>query len=67
MATLDEQFHQAATGARARARAAGPQAQAAQQRLDVLYSEATEGDPAGRDEAKRQFIALVGDLGQTAG
>ena len=43
------------------------QATASFQRLDALHEAATRGDPAGREAAMKQYIELVGDLGQQGG
>jgi hypothetical protein len=68
MATLQEQFEQAQQAARLRRESPlQVQARASFQRLDALHAEATTGDSAGREAAIRQYIQLVGDLGQQAG
>ncbi len=68
MATLQQQFEQAIVIARQR-RQAPPHAQgpASMQRLETLFDAATRGDSAGREAAMRQYIELVGDLGQQGG
>ncbi|HYF59103.1 MAG TPA: hypothetical protein VEA81_09115 [Burkholderiaceae bacterium] len=65
MSDLKSDFEQASVAARQRY-AAPPHAQggAALRRLDELYRQATEGDPDQREAAMRQYIELVGDLGQ---
>jgi acyl-CoA-binding protein len=68
MADLQEQFEQAARIGRQR-KQSPPLAQRGEslERLDALYRAATEGDPSGREAAMRQYIELVGDLGQQDG
>lgn len=65
---LREQFEQAARAARQR-REAPPHAQGdgSIRRLDALYFAATEGPTGERESAMRQYIELVGDLGQQGG
>jgi DNA-binding FadR family transcriptional regulator len=68
MADLNEQFEQASRAAKLRREApAQAQSREAIDRLDALYRAAMQGDPSGRDAAMRQYIELVGDLGQQGG
>lgn len=66
MATRHEQFEQAASVMTQR-KAAPAQAEAAMQRLESVHRDATEGRVDGREAAMRQFIELVGELGQQGG
>jgi DNA-binding FadR family transcriptional regulator len=68
MATLEEQFEQAEKIARQRRQAPShAQASASFERLDALHDAATRGEPADREAAMREYIELVGDLGQQGG
>jgi hypothetical protein len=68
MATLHEQFEQAASVMTQRKAAPAPaQADATMQRLESVHRDATEGSVEGREAAMRQFIELVGELGQQGG
>lgn len=64
MSTLQEEFEQAARVSRSGTNPPDAQRQAALDRLKDLYRQATEGAPEGREDAMRQYIELVGDLGQ---
>jgi hypothetical protein len=65
MADLVEQFEQAAqVAALRRSTPSLAQARESIARLDALHREATQGPPAGREAAMRQYIELMGDLGQ---
>lgn len=67
MATLKEQFEQAAESAKAQPERPEDPDDPIRKRLRELHRQATEGDPLGRENAMRQYIELVGDLGGAKG
>lgn len=67
MATLKEEFEQAADAAKAQPERPEDPNDPIRQRLRDLHRQATEGDPSGREDAMRQYIELVGDLGGAKG
>ena len=63
MADLTDEFEQAVASAAAQPERPEDPGNPIRERLRDLYQQATEGEPLGREQAMRQYIELVGDLG----
>ena len=63
MATLQEEFEQAAAASQVQTDRPDDPAHPVRKRLRELHRQATEGAPEDREAAMRQYIELVGDLG----
>ena len=63
MADLRDEFEQAAAASNVQNDRPDDPGHPIRKRLRELHRQATEGPPEGREDAMRQYIELVGDLG----
>ncbi|MFP5407236.1 MAG: hypothetical protein ACLGHY_13165 [Gammaproteobacteria bacterium] len=63
MADLRDQFEQAVAASQNQPERPEDADSPIRKRLRELHRAATEGEPAGREAAMRQYIQVVGDLG----